>query len=71
MHKRRLKRQPTRDDLASALHIIRDQSQIIGLLAQMITRQQRAPLTSDAIKKPIALKKSKVNECGSSGRFVN
>lgn len=37
------KRQPTRDDLASALRTIRDQSQIIGLQAKTISRQQCLP----------------------------
>ena len=39
------KKQPTRDDLASAWKTIRDQSQIIGLQADMIRRQNRLPGT--------------------------
>jgi hypothetical protein len=35
------KKQPTRDDLASAWKMIRDQSQIIGLQADTISRQNR------------------------------
>ena len=71
MNKLKPKRQPTRDDLASALHTIRDQSQIIGLLARMISRQPRAPLKPDANKRPLSLDKSKANQRRLSDRFVN
>jgi hypothetical protein len=37
------KKQPTRDDLASAWKTIRDQSQIIGLQADTIRGQNRLP----------------------------
>jgi hypothetical protein len=62
MKKSKPKRQPTRDDLASALRTIRDQSQIIGLQAKTISRQERAPRKPEANKRPIAAKKSKDDE---------
>jgi len=71
MNKPRPKRQPTRDDLASALHTIRDQSHIIALQAKTISRQMRAPLKPDANQKPMALNKSKTNERRSPDRYLN
>lgn len=71
MKKFKAKRQPTRDDLASALHTIRDQSQIIALLARMIGREHRTLLKPDANKRPLPLNKSKANERRSSDRSVN
>jgi hypothetical protein len=71
MKKSKPKRQPTRDDLASALHTIRDQSQIIGLQAKTISRQQHAPLKPDANKRPIPPKKSKASERRSPDPYVN
>jgi predicted ATPase len=71
MKKHAPKRQPTRDDLASVLHTIRDQSQIIGLQAKTISRQLRTHQKPDANKRSIALKKSKHNASGSPDRYVN
>ena len=71
MKKHTPKRQPTRDDFASALHTIRDQSQIIGLQAKTISRHQRVPLKPDANKKPLPPKKSTPNERRSPDRYVN
>ena len=71
MKKSKPKRQPTRDDLASALRTIRDQSQIIGLQAKTISRQERPRLKPDATKNPIPPKKSKANERRSPNPYVN
>ena len=71
MKQNKPKKQPTRDDLASALHTIRDQSHIIALQAKTISRQMRAPLKPDANKKPMDLNKPKTHQRRSPDRYVN
>jgi hypothetical protein len=41
MKQPRCKKQPTRDDLATAWKMIRDQTQIIKLLTERLRRQER------------------------------
>jgi hypothetical protein len=41
MKQPRCKKQPTRDDLATASKMIRDQTQIIKLLTERLRRQER------------------------------
>jgi len=41
MKQPRCKKQPTRDDLATAWKVIRDQTQIVKLLTERLCRQER------------------------------
>jgi hypothetical protein len=66
------KKQPTRDDLASAWKTIRDQFQIIGLQADTISRQNRLPGTiCKADRRLPESRKSQDKRHASRSRYVN
>ncbi|HXM24027.1 MAG TPA: hypothetical protein VN948_22410 [Terriglobales bacterium] len=66
------KKQPTRDDLASAWKTIRDQFQIIGLQADAIRHQDRLPETIyKADKRLPESRKSHDKRHPSRSRYVN
>jgi len=64
------KKQPTRDDLASAWKLIRDQSEIIELQAK-IHRRDRLQETEGEDTRPGPLKKSQGKRRASPSRYVN
>ncbi len=64
------KKQPTRNDLAQAWKIIRDQSEIIELQAK-IHRQDHLPRTESKDRSPKQLKKSQSKKRASPSQYVN
>jgi hypothetical protein len=67
---RKPKKQPTRDDLASAWKLIRDQSEIIELQAK-IHRRDRLKETEGDDTRPGQLKKAQGKRRTSPSRYVN
>ena len=70
MNQHKPKKQPTRDDLASAWKTIRDQSEIIELQAK-IRRQDRLKETDVENRRMGRLKKSQGKRLAAPGRYVN
>jgi len=70
MKQHKPKKQPTRDDLASAWKTIRDQSEIIELQAK-IRRQDHLPETEGEDRRLGELKKSQGKRRASPSRYVN